>query len=68
VNVNDLDLLAKNWGAGIESSLVPSLNESLASLGLPHVTVPEPTGSILVGAATWSLARPRRRCRNTGEL
>jgi hypothetical protein len=43
VDANDLGLLATNWQAGVGSALGPSLGEALTALGLPSISVPEPT-------------------------
>jgi hypothetical protein len=64
VDVNDLGLLASNWQAGVGSPLGPtSLAEALSSLGLPNVSVPEPTilGVTMV-SVLGALRRHRRRC------
>jgi fibronectin-binding autotransporter adhesin len=62
VDVNDLGLLATNWQAGVGNPLGPTLNEALASLGLPSAAVPEPAAMSLMGVlSAWSLKRPRRR-------
>ena len=65
VDVADLGMLASNWQSGVSTPLAGSLDEILASLGLPSNSVPEP-GSIVwistLGAS--SLMRSRRhRCR-----
>jgi hypothetical protein len=60
VDVNDLGLLASNWQAGVGAPLMPSLADALASLGLPAVTVPEPSVASF-GAVFTSLAAKRRR-------
>jgi hypothetical protein len=60
VNVNDLGLLATNWQAGIPIPLGPSFEEALASLGLPSVSVPEPTGVLIAMPFVWAFARRRR--------
>jgi hypothetical protein len=61
VDVNDLGLLATNWQAGVGTPLGPgSLQEALASLGLPSASVPEP---VAIGSAIfwgWFLTRNRR--------
>jgi hypothetical protein len=57
VDVNDLGLLATNWQAGVGNPLGPSL----ASLGLPSVTVPEPASFGMLVLAAAGLARRRVR-------
>jgi autotransporter-associated beta strand protein len=57
VDVNDLGLLATNWQAGVGTG--PSLGEALNSLGLPQVSVPEPTWTLVT--LPWPLLRRRRR-------
>jgi hypothetical protein len=61
IDVNDLGLLASNWQAGMGDPLSPgSLNQVLASLGLPLASVPEPA-SVLLAVAGASLIVKRRR-------
>jgi hypothetical protein len=60
VDVNDLGLLASNWQAGVGNPLGPSLQESLISLGLPNVTVPEPAAVGWVIAVALKCHRRRR--------
>jgi MYXO-CTERM domain-containing protein len=67
VNVNDLGLLATNWQAGVGNPLGPSLQEALAALGLPNVSVPEPGSAALLGLAMLAVA-PRRRKRESKSL
>jgi hypothetical protein len=43
VDVNDLGLLATNWQAGVGNPLGASLADAWSSLGLPGMSVPEPT-------------------------
>jgi hypothetical protein len=60
VDVADLGMLASNWQAGVGSSLGPSLQEALASMGLGHAVVPEPVaiGLIALGVI-WLTMRGR---------
>jgi hypothetical protein len=59
VEVGDLGLLATNWQFGVAAP-GPSFAEALASLGLPSVSVPEPTGLLIPAlAATLRIARRR---------
>jgi autotransporter-associated beta strand protein len=63
VNVNDLGLLASNWQAGVARPVGPSLEQALASVGLPAASVPEPmtAGALLVaGLLTWRAGERRR--------
>ena len=67
IDVNDLGLLASNWQAGVGNPLGPSLNDALQALGLPSVSVPEPTMIGLLGLMPWSqLGRARRRLKRPG--
>jgi hypothetical protein len=51
VDVNDLGKLATNWQDGVGNPLAPAdLGAALKALGLPSVTIPEPTGVMLL---TW---------------
>jgi glucose/arabinose dehydrogenase len=60
IDVNDLGLLASNWQAGVGSPLGPgSLGEALSALGLPAVSVPEPTA--IAGPVLLALQLRRRR-------
>jgi hypothetical protein len=62
VDLVDLTKLATNWQAGVGNPLGSPLGPILASLGLPNVSVPEPS---TIGLATLGLtglmARRRRR-------
>jgi autotransporter-associated beta strand protein len=61
VDVNDLGLLATNWQAGVGNPLGPgSLQEALSQLGLPNVTVPEPTTVGVLALGALGLTRRRR--------
>jgi hypothetical protein len=66
IDVADLGLLATYWQSGVAGSPA-SLTESLSSLGLPNLNVPEPATIALFAALSWSLKRPGRRTarRNT---
>ena len=59
IDISDLGLLASNWGQSNAG-----LNQALSSLGLPGVSVPEPStvGLLLVG---FVLAATRRSCHVT---
>jgi hypothetical protein len=61
VSVNDLGLLASNWQAGVGNPLGPSLEQSLAALGLPHVSVPEPQAFVPITLLFFSQMRARYR-------
>ncbi len=58
VDISDLGMLATNWQAGVGNPLEPSFEESLASLGLPGTSVPEPSMALLL-TATLILSRRR---------
>jgi hypothetical protein len=60
VDVNDLGLLATNWQPGVGNPLGPSLQDALANLGLPNVSVPEPASVGLVLAVALKCHRRRR--------
>jgi autotransporter-associated beta strand protein len=62
VDLKDLTLLATNWQAGVGNPLSTPLGQILTSLGLPQVSVPEPTvlGLAALGL-TGLLARRRQR-------
>jgi hypothetical protein len=62
VDVADLGLLATNWQAGVGSPLAPDFAAALAALGLPSVSVPEPTTACVLALALVP-AVPRRRKR-----
>jgi hypothetical protein len=65
IDVNDLGLLATNWQAGVISPpLGPSLDQALAALGLPSVSVPEPAGAMLLTGLAFFSAAPRWRKRS----
>ena len=62
VDVTDLGALATNWQLGVGNPLgQPSFEAALASVGLGHVSVPEPAGMTLLGLAAASLLRRRVR-------
>jgi autotransporter-associated beta strand protein len=60
VGVNDLGILASNWQLGVGNPLGPSLDEALASFGLPSVSVPEPASAALLAVPLTCLSRRRR--------
>ena len=69
VNANDLGLLSYNWQQGTGAPLGSSLSSALTSLGIPIVSIPEPTlfltlfpmiASSLFDRAHNRLKRPRR--------
>ncbi|HWA50641.1 MAG TPA: hypothetical protein VG742_20400 [Dongiaceae bacterium] len=66
-NVKDLTALAINWQAGVGAPLGSgALSAALAALGLPAVSVPEPTVGMvftLAGFAAGAARRQRRRHR-----
>jgi hypothetical protein len=55
VDVDDLGILASNWQAGVP------LGPALAALGLPPVSVPEPSGATAAALVVWLVSRRRRR-------
>jgi hypothetical protein len=57
----DLALLAANWQAGVGNPLAQPLDATLAGLGLPDTSVPEPTFSISAGAFLMSQIVGRRQ-------
>jgi hypothetical protein len=66
VDVADLGMLASDWQAGVGSPLGPTLQEALASLGLPSASVPEPAEiGWLLAIIVLKCRRHRRRVRAT---
>lgn len=58
VNSTDLTILAQHWQDGVAGS---SLSESLAVVGLPDVTIPEPSFAAVLLSICWFACRPKRR-------
>ncbi len=60
VDISDLGILATNWQLGVGAPLGPSFDETLASVGLGSVSVPEPAPiSVLLALAVPVAARRR---------
>lgn len=51
VDVTDLGSLATNWQAGVAGPAGPTLEQAMASLGLPIAAVPEPSALLSLAAA-----------------
>jgi autotransporter-associated beta strand protein len=61
VSVADLTCIAINWQAGASVPASQDLGAMLSSLGLPNVSVPEPSMTLLLGAGLTGLLSVRRR-------
>ncbi len=61
VDISDLGMLATNWQLGVAGSPAFSFEQSLASLGLANVSVPEPASTGLAGLGLVGLLSRRGR-------